>query len=257
MPNLIRLAQAALAAPPRFRLRRCVLCGHRVGRFLPYPGGMEAVPALMAALHTVGSDVLNYECPRCGSTDRERHLLFYMRASGDLDRIEGADVLHVAPERRLSPVLQGRRPARYLACDLLPSRPGIERVDVTSMTFEDGCFDLVIANHVLEHVDDDLAAIAEISRVLRRGGIAILQTPYSPGLFRTWADSGIVSDAARTQAFGQADHVRLYGRDVFERIATAGLQADIRTHAVLLHDVDAAQTGVNPREPYMRFVKLA
>lgn len=71
------------------------------------------------------------------------------------------------------------------------------------MPFADGSFDVVLANHVLEHVDDDRQAVAEIHRVLARGGRAILQTPYSRVLQQTWSDPGIVSEGARLQAYGQ------------------------------------------------------
>ena len=96
-------------------------------------------------------------------------------------------------------------------------------MDILDMPLESESFDFVIANHVLEHVSDDLKALTEIRRVLRVGGYAILQTPYSSKLHHTWQDPGIADDAARLQAYGQEDHVRLFGRDIFARITSAGL----------------------------------
>lgn len=60
----------------------------------------------------------------------------------------------------------------------------------------DATLDMVIANNVLEHVDDDPRAVREIKRVLRPGGRAVLQTPCCASLHETWSDSGIVTDAA-------------------------------------------------------------
>ena len=93
----------------------------------------------------------------------------------------------------------------------------------------------------------------EIARVLAAGGMAILQTPYSAMLHRTWSDAGIESEAARLQAYGQEDHVRLFGRDVFERIASGGLKPLVSTHEELLPHVDSRRYGVNPAEPFFLF----
>jgi SAM-dependent methyltransferase len=121
------------------------------------------------------------------------------------------------------------------------------------MPFADASFDLVIANHVLEHVDDDRRALAEIVRVLAPEGRAILQTPYSPVLARTWEDANIRDECARLQAFGQEDHVRLYGSDIFARFESAGLVSRVRTHTELLAQHDAYYNGVNAREPFFLF----
>ncbi|MHB8528490.1 MAG: class I SAM-dependent methyltransferase [Caulobacteraceae bacterium] len=121
------------------------------------------------------------------------------------------------------------------------------------MPFEDDSFDFVFANHVLEHVGDDRRAVGEIRRVLRVGGRAILQTPFSRKLDRTWEDGGIDTDSARLQAYGQEDHVRLFGRDIFERIGAAGLASAVREHGDLLAAFAADEWGVNPAEPFFLF----
>jgi ubiquinone/menaquinone biosynthesis C-methylase UbiE len=122
-----------------------------------------------------------------------------------------------------------------------------------AMSFESGSVDVFIANHVLEHVSDDKLAVQEVARVLRDGGIAILQTPFSPVLSGTWEDAGIKSETARLHAFGQRDHVRFFGRDIVERIASSGLLSKVQTHAELLADVLPDQVGVNAAEPFLLF----
>lgn len=235
--------------------RHCAICGHRVWRFMPYRAGSSGVAPLMHALGVVGSDVDHHECPRCGAHDRERHLLLYMKACGLMSELEGLRILHFAPEKRLSRLISAQPPAAYVRCDLYPASADVRKVDIQAMPFADRSFDLVIANHVLEHVDDDMEAVAEISRVLAKGGRAILQTPYSPVLQETWSDRGISSETARFQAYGQEDHVRLFGKDIFERIARAGLESCTRTHAQLLCDVNPAVEGVNAAEPFFLFQK--
>ncbi|MFT3896971.1 MAG: methyltransferase domain-containing protein [Thermomonas sp.] len=253
----LKLMRYALAGWLPGGRRRCAMCGHSVWRFMPYRDGARGVPPLMAALDGIGSDVEHFECPRCGAHDRERHLLLYMRASGIFDRIRGARVLHFAPERRLSPRIAAALPAEYVRCDLYPSGPDVRKIDIEAMPFADGAFDLAIANHVLEHVDDERKALGEVARVLAPGGFAILQTPYSAMLHGTWRDPGIDTPEARLQAYGQEDHVRLFGRDIFERFAATGFESHVRAHADLLGDVDPDKAGVNPREPFFLFRKPA
>ncbi len=125
--------------------------------------------------------------------------------------------VHFAPERRLSKRIAASNPSRYVRCDLYPQSADVIHVDMLAIPFDNESFDFVIANHVLEHVDDDLKALAEIRRVLRIGGYAILQTPYSNKLHHTWQDAGVADDQSRLQVYGQEDHVRLFGRDIFQR----------------------------------------
>lgn len=233
----------------------CIVCGHKVWRFMPYRRGSRGAPPLMHAIEMVGSDADHFECPRCGAHDRERHLLMYLRASGVLEGLRGKSILHFAPEKRLAQFIRAAGPARYAPCDLFPRDPDVQRVDMLAMPFEDASFDVVIANHVLEHVDDDRRALAEIHRVLHPGGHAILQTPYSRKLHHTWSDGGIDTPAARLQAYGQEDHVRLFGRDIFERMVAAGFDSAVRRHSELLAEVDAGSAGVNPAEPFFLFRK--
>ena len=253
--KLIRYALAGWIPGGR---RHCVVCDHKVWRFMPYRTGSRGVPPLMRVMEMVGSDPDRFECPHCGAHDRERHLLMYLRASGILDGLRGKSVLHFAPEKRLSRfIVAAAGSTGYVQADLFPNAPGVQRVDMLDMQFEDGTFDCVIANHVLEHVDDDARALSEIRRVLKPGGFAILQTPYSRRLHRTWRDEGVDDPQARLQAYGQEDHVRLYGRDIFDRIVAAGFESLVRQHAELLREVDPAGTGVNPAEPLFLFRKAA
>lgn len=235
--------------------RRCVVCGHAVWRFMPYRSGSHSSPPLMRVLHMVGSNPDQFECPRCGAHDRERHLLMYMRAEATFSRFHGNAVLHFAPEKRLSRFIAAAEPSRYVRADLFPSSPEVECVDMLDMQFDDQSFDCVIANHVLEHVSDVPRALSEIRRVLKPGGVAILQTPYSEKLHRTWEDEGIDTAPARLQAYGQEDHVRLFGRDIFEQITAAGFENRVRRHSELLADVDPVTMGVNSDEPFFLFRK--
>lgn len=233
----------------------CIACQSRVWRFFPYRDGLRSQSPLMQVLDMVGSDLEHYSCPRCESHDRERHLIHYLEARGIFQSMSGADILHFAPEKHLSKRILLSSPASYVKGDLYPLAPDIQKVDLLSLPFSDLSFDFVLANHVLEHVADDRKALSEIYRVLRQGGFAILQTPYSARLHQTWQDSGIEDDESRLQAYGQEDHVRLYGRDIFQRFTDSGLCAEVASHAEILHGIDARIEGVNEREPLFLFFK--
>lgn len=254
----INYARAVRALAYRFawpRNQKCVLCGRAFYRFLPYQGAALDALALMQAVGGVGSDLENFECPWCGCNDRERHLFLYMTAVGLLPSMSGMSVLHFAPEKRLSPRILEARPDRYTKCDLFPRTADVTRVDILEMPFEDCSFDLVIANHVMEHVGDDLVALREVYRVLKAGGYAILQTPFSSKLHRTWSDPGIDTDKARLHAHGQEDHVRLYGRDIFQRFESVGFDPRVKEHRELLKEIEVRKFGVNEEEPFFLFQK--
>jgi len=207
----------------------------------------------MRVLDMVGSDVDHFECPWCGAHDRERHLFMYMHTIGLFDSLPSMTVLHFAPERHLSRIITLAKPMHYVKCDLYPSMPDIEQIDMLAIPYPAEKFDLIIANHVLEHVADDLCALKEIRRVLKPNGYAILQTPYSTKLQHTWSDPGIDSDIIRLQAYGQEDHVRLFGRDIFERFTSAGLESCVGTHQQLLREYNPEKYGINEKEPFFLF----
>ncbi len=251
--KLSRLAHAAAARWLPGRQKLCIACGKRVGWFMPHRGGWRAAPPLMRALNIVGSDLDHFECPACGSSDRERHLQLYMEGRGIFSAIKGQTVVHFAPEPAIVHRIQQSGPSRYVRCDLYPAHPDVEKVDMQVMPFADSSIDLLIANHVLEHVADDLRALDEIRRILKPTGRAILQTPYSAKLISTWSDAGIADDKARLQAYGQEDHVRLYGADIFERFSSRGLRSCVQRHDELLAQHDPVTYGLNKFEPFFLF----
>lgn len=252
-----QLAGRAWAAVPVGAGCLCCICRRRVRRFLPYRGFWSGKPPVLADAGVVGSDIENFECPACGCHDRERHLFLYLQASGLLDRMNGARLLHVAPEMHLQRVIGQTAPREYVLGDLYPTRAEVRRVDLMDIDCPDASFDLVIANHVLEHVGDDGRALREILRVLRPGGQAILQTPYASRLPCKFEDASITSEGARLQAYGQEDHCRLYGADFPDFIVAFGFVAMTATHADLLPDVDPGRMGVNAQEPFLLFGKPA
>ena len=62
----------------------------------------------------------------------------------------------------------------------------------------------------------------ELFRVLKKGGMAILQIPQELARETTFTDDSITDQKKRAEIFGQYDHVRIYGRDYFDKLRSIG-----------------------------------
>lgn len=201
----------------------------------------------------VGSNLDCFACPRCGCNDRDRHLRLYLERTGLAGSLVGARILHFAPEPQLVSWITSFGPALHVLADLCPPDDSVQCMDLEAIPFPDDHFDWVIANHVLEHVTNLGRATGEIARVLKPEGAAILQTPWCKGLEVTIEDPAVVSRNARLHLYGQEDHVRLFGRDVYKRIGAGGLRAEPIQHSPVLADLDPRIYGINPEEDLMLF----
>jgi SAM-dependent methyltransferase len=184
--------------------RECPLCGFH-GRFLGY-----GYPY-----------VCDVYCPKCGSL--ERHRLLYL-ADRSQDYFSGRDILHFAPERAVTKLIKERQPKSYVTADLFAE--GVDRKEnIEALTIDDQSFDVVVCLHVLEHVDDR-AAISELYRVLRPGGLLIAMFPIVEGWIQTFEDPSKSSEVDRLLYFGQHDHARYFGHDARQRLAAPGFTVD-------------------------------
>lgn len=204
--------------------RKCPFCGLTFRRFVSYPG---AASPLFEHEHVVGGGPFeNSECPWCGSFERERHVYLYLRDQTNV-LCRPVSILHVAPERCLQKVLRRSRCIDYLSADLSSPRAEL-KCDLTRLPIDDDSFDVILCNHVLEHIPDDRAAMRELFRVLKPNGWAMLQVPLAVSRAETEEDLSIDTDEERLLRYGQRDHVRLYGRDYSDRLASVGF--DVERH---------------------------
>jgi SAM-dependent methyltransferase len=180
----------------------CPCCDSTFSRFLPHRGRTQA------------------KCPRCGALERHRVLWLFLERETNLFGGSVA-MLHIAPEYAFLRRFSQTSGLRYVTGDFDSALADVQ-LDVMDLPFEADSFDCLMCNHVLEHVDDDRRALAEIHRVLRPGGWAILMCPVDYRRTTTLEDPAVVTPEDRHRVFGQSDHVRLYGRDYSDRLAAAG-----------------------------------
>lgn len=161
-------------------------------------------------------------CPGCGALERHRQLWLYLNKEILPQRKHSCRILHCAPEGCLQERLRHLPGVEYVSIDLCEDNVSVH-MDLTDLWFRDKVFDLVICNHVLEHIPDDRKAMCELFRVCKVDGIALLNVPYYPELNQTYEDRSITTPEGRAKAFGQHDHVRKYSLgDYACRLSEAG-----------------------------------
>ena len=186
----------------------CPICDSSYRKFLPYGRINPRENAL---------------CPNCLSLERHRLIWMYLNEQTDFFKSR-KDVLHIAPEACYIKRFEKLHGEKYITADIESPLAKV-KMDIHQIPFEQNRFDVVLCNHVLEHVRDDIQAMKEIYRVLKPGGFAIMQIPfYNPVPDKTFEDPSITDKRERERIFGQDDHVRKYGKDYPQRIMQSGLR---------------------------------
>jgi len=183
----------------------CPICRGRFRKFLPYGYIKMRENAL---------------CPKCLSLERHRLMWLYLRNRTRFFT-SPLKILHVAPEQCFHKLFRRMNNLDYTTADLESPLADI-KLDIQQMPFGQNEFDMVICNHVLEHVPDDRKAMREIFRILKPGGCAILQVPTDYASEETLEDPAVTDPMERLKLFRQKDHYRLYGKDYLNRLMEAG-----------------------------------
>ena len=182
--------------------------GSSYRKFLPYGYQTSRVNAL---------------CPGTLSLERHRLLWLYLKRKTTFLK-DPLTVLHIAPEQVFFSKFKSFTHWNYTTTDLHSPLADI-KADICDLPFENNTYDLILCNHVLEHISNDHRAMEELFRVLKTGGTLIAQVPIEENRSTTFEDNSIKDKTKRTEIFGQYDHVRIYGTDYYKRLESVGFKA--------------------------------
>ncbi len=225
MSNLFKLALNKIPRPVLIRISYLVrpflkiylkgsrytdpIDGSRFRKFLPY--GYE-------------NQRENVLSPSTLSLERHRLLWLYLKNETDFFN-KKHKVLHFAPEQAFYKRFRKLVNLDYTTTDLNSPLADV-KADICELPFENQSFDFILCNHVLEHIPEDKKAMEELYRILKPGGTAILQIPQELSREKTFQDDSIKDPRERARIFGQYDHVRVYGRDYFDKLRSVGFKVE-------------------------------
>jgi len=156
----------------------------------------------------------------------ERHRLFWLFLKRETPFFQdNLKVLHFAPEQAFYNRFKQLKNLNYTTTDLNSPLADV-KADICDLPFEDNSFDVILCNHVLEHIPDDTKALQELYRILKPNGWAVLQIPQDYKREVTFEDDSITDPKERAKIFGQYDHVRVYGMDFFDKLESIGFEVD-------------------------------
>jgi len=164
--------------------------------------------------------------PSTLSLERHRLMWLFLRDNTTFfTATKKLKVLHIAPEQCFLDIFRKQQNLNYITSDLESPIADV-KADICDLPFKENEFDVVFCNHVLEHVPNDTKAMQELYRVLKPGGFGIFQIPQDLSKAMTFEDDTITDRKERARLFGQYDHVRVYGRDYFDKLRSIGFKVD-------------------------------
>ncbi|KQC29741.1 class I SAM-dependent methyltransferase [Flagellimonas eckloniae] len=194
----------------------------------------------------------NVLSPSTLSLERHRLLWLYLKNKTDFFT-KDQKVLHFAPEQAFHKRFKQFDNIDYTTTDL--NSPLAEvKADICNLPFSDDSFDVILCNHVLEHIPDDTKAMQELFRILKPGGWGIFQIPQDLKREETFEDDSITDRKERAKIFGQYDHVRIYGRDYFDKLRSIGFTVEEVDYTQKLSEKEVEQYRLSKGEiiPFVR-----
>jgi hypothetical protein len=239
----------------------CPVCSSPVKEFhrLPdfYYQKLDQYGHIFSIFQTETINWLNYSCPVCGASDRDRlYALYFNKERPEVQ--PGFRLLDIAPSKALQNFIKNKySDINYRSADLMMG--GVDDViDITQMDiYDDSNFDFFICSHVLEHIENDIKAMGELYRVLKPGGKGIAMVPIMLSLESDYENPEITTPEGRWKHFGQDDHVRMYSKPGFiKKLTSTGFvvhQLDINFFGSEAFD----KHGIHPRSVLYIVEKLS
>jgi SAM-dependent methyltransferase len=212
---------------------KCPVCKSNVPHFLrlhDYPFEMmDRYQYVHSIFCSETFNFLNYSCPSCYSSDRSRLYAIYLNVKFQEYAKTGEryTLLDIAPDKTLGNWIKSYSIVNYRSVDLYMEGTD-DKADITNLNiYENDRFDIILCSHVLEHVSDDRKALAELYRVLRHGGFAIVMVPILLTIENDLENPLYSSEADRWKYYGQNDHVRMYSKKGFiEKLQHTGFKVN-------------------------------
>lgn len=164
----------------------------------------------------------NALAPDSMSLERHRLIWLYLNEKTNFFN-ENLRFLHIAPEYCFIPLFKKQTNLEYTTADLNSPWADV-KIDVHDIPFKENTFDVIMCNHVLEHVENDKKVMSEFFRVMKKGGWGIFQVPIDYSREYTFDDPTITDPKEREKHYWQSDHLRLYGRDYGKLLTKAGFE---------------------------------
>ena len=195
----------------------CPCCDTRLRNFMN--GGYDTRPNYYNP-DRYKSTNQNIQCPICISFPRHRIMAKWMENHGGL--LVGK-ILYFAPEKGISLWLK-RNKINYTSADYL--KKADLKIDIEDTGLTDDSYDMIIANHVLEHVDDFKRALLEMYRILKPTGCFICSFPMDPKIELLDESDEPLTSEERLNRFGQYDHKRVFGMKADRFLTEAGFKVE-------------------------------
>jgi SAM-dependent methyltransferase len=193
-------------------MKYCPVCNHQTPIFIA--GGVKFR--------------INAMCPNCDSLERHRFLAYFIKNKFNLE--DDLKLLHFAPEKSFYNIFNNLENIEYYTGDIKKSAYVKEIIDIQDIPYDDDFFNLIICNHVLEHVPDDNKAMEELHRIVKpasQNGGAIIMVPLDFNRSETLEKEEYNTPELREKYYGQHDHLRYYGMDFQEKLESVGFNVEV------------------------------
>lgn len=231
----------------------CPICGN-TDELLPVGSPFP----ILTKLEVIGAGNRYQKCSVCGSSDRDRLVYLFLRDHYGLfnNKNSNIKILHVAPEDALANKIMEVSNLQYLPIDSLEQGyrypQYITKMNLQDLEIENNTIDLIICNHVLQDIKDDIKALSEIKRVLKTDGQALLQVPISHKIKDILEHAGDKDEEYCIHNYGQRFHKRIYSyQGYINRLLSIGFQVDVKYFGETY-----SSHSLNPIEPIFLVSKI-
>lgn len=155
-------------------------------------------------------------CLGCLSLSRQRLIAHYLKKNNSLNKKK---IIHFAPEHSLSSfIIKNYEIQKYDKVDLIPNKQ-IAHINIENINksyYHN--YDLVICNHVLEHVNF-IKAISNLKKIVKKNGKIFITFPIVDSWKKNYINKKIKTPYNRSLHFQQFDHLQLFGREIEQFLA--------------------------------------